>query len=97
VEDIIAIGGFFVTCIVAFLAFAQTIPYEFVFDDDFQILRNPWIRNWSSLGQVFTSNVWQFMNPHMVSNYYRPLQMVLPALSWVKTGPIAATRTRSRP
>jgi tetratricopeptide (TPR) repeat protein len=65
-----------VPALIAFAAFARTIPFGFVFDDDFQVLRNPWIRDWSGLGEAFTSNVWRFMNPLIASNYYRPLHMV---------------------
>ena len=28
-------------CVVAFLAFAQTLSFDFVYDDDSQVLRNP--------------------------------------------------------
>lgn len=75
-----------VLALVAFLAFARTIPYQFVYDDEFQVLRNPWIRSWSGLGQIFTSNVWQFMNPHTVSNYYRPFHMLFHMLGYGLSG-----------
>jgi protein O-mannosyl-transferase len=76
----------FAVALVAFLAFVDTTSYGFVFDDDFQVLRNPWIRNWSGLKEVFTSNVWQFKNPNMVSNYYRPFHMVMHMLGYSLSG-----------
>jgi hypothetical protein len=45
---------------VAFLAYAHTLRFDFVFDDYVQILRNPWIRDWSKVGQFFTTDVWRF-------------------------------------
>jgi tetratricopeptide (TPR) repeat protein len=62
---------------VALAAFAHTLAYRFVFDDEGQILRNPWLRNWSQLGSIFTTDVWRFNNPGGITNYYRPLHMVL--------------------
>jgi tetratricopeptide (TPR) repeat protein len=72
--------------LVAFLAFARTIPYTFVFDDDFQVLRNPWIRHWSSVREVFTSSVWRFLNPRITSNYYRPFHMILYMVCYTLSG-----------
>jgi protein O-mannosyl-transferase len=71
---------------VAFAAFARTIPYAFVFDDEFQILRNTWIRNLSGVKLIFISNVWQFMNPSTISNYYRPFHMLLHMLGYQISG-----------
>src|ERR1019366_7588792 len=48
----------------------------FVYDDGSQILQNAWLRN-SSIGAMFTRNVWGFIGPHGASNYYRPLMHVV--------------------
>jgi len=71
---------------VAVVPFIQTLHYDFVYDDDFQVLRNPWIRQWSNLGSIFTSSVWQFMDPGGASNYYRPVHMILHALGYQISG-----------
>ena len=72
--------------IVAFLAFIQTVPYQFVYDDDWQVLRNPWIRDWSHVRQFFTTDVWRFAAVGGVSNYYRPFHMVAHAIGHSLTG-----------
>ena len=48
--------------------------------------RNPWIRDWSRVGEIFTTNVWEFSNPHTQSNYYRPIHMLLHMLSYAISG-----------
>lgn len=63
--------------IVAILGVISTISYQFVFDDDYQILRNTWIRDWSNIGRLFTTNVWAFTGAQTSSNYYRPLHMLI--------------------
>src|SRR3989442_1812240 len=67
---------------VALLAFVHTLPYKFVFDDEGQILRNPWIRDWSNLKTIFATDVWRFSDPTGVTNYYRPLHMLLYMLGY---------------
>jgi protein O-mannosyl-transferase len=61
----------------AILGYLQTLSYEFVYDDQNQILRNPWIRSWTGAGRFFTSDVWAFTGAATRSNYYRPFQMLL--------------------
>ena len=74
-----------ILCLVAFLAFARTISYEFVYDDDAQVLRNPWIRDWSQVGQFFFADVWRFRND-LPGNYYRPLHMLAHAAGYAISG-----------
>jgi Flp pilus assembly protein TadD len=72
-------------CLVAFLAFSQTLFYDFVFDDDTQVLRNPWIRDWSQVGNFFITDVWRFAN-ESTGNYYRPFHMLAHAASYSLSG-----------
>ena len=64
--------------IAALVAFA-TLPYlnilfnGFVYDDDNQVLKNPYIRNFHYLKEIFTTNVWSFAGESAVTNYYRPM------------------------
>jgi tetratricopeptide (TPR) repeat protein len=63
---------------VAALLACATLPYlnilfnGFVHDDDFQLVRNPYVRSFRHLKEIFTTNVWSFLGP-AVSNYYRPM------------------------
>ncbi|MGD0100738.1 MAG: tetratricopeptide repeat protein [Acidobacteriota bacterium] len=74
-----------ILCVVAFLAFARTISYDFVYDDDMQVLRNPWIRDWSQVGKFFFADVWRFRN-NQPGNYYRPLHMLAHATGYAISG-----------
>jgi len=63
--------------IAALVAFAA-LPYlnilfnGFVYDDDTQVIQNPYIRSFRYLKEIFTTNVWSFTGV-IVSNYYRPM------------------------
>ena len=61
------------------LVACATLPYlnilfnGFVYDDDNQVLKNPYVRSFRYLKEIFTSNVWSFWGTHAVTNYYRPM------------------------
>jgi tetratricopeptide (TPR) repeat protein len=59
----------------ALLARANALGNGFTFDDEWQILGNPWLASLQHLPEIFGSNVWGF-RPGLVSNYYRPLMHV---------------------
>jgi len=60
------------------LVACATLPYlnilfnGFVYDDDTQLVKNPYIRSFQYLKEIFASNVWSFSGV-TVSNYYRPM------------------------
>lgn len=61
---------------ITFLAFANSLRGEFVYDDRVQILNNSKIKDVSNIPSMFTQSVWQFLNeknPEAVGPYYRPL------------------------
>ena len=61
------------------LVACATLPYlnilfnGFVYDDDNQVLKNPYIRSFQYLKEIFTTNVWSFKGVILVGNYYRPM------------------------
>jgi len=63
----------------SFLAYANSLGGEFVFDDTEQIVENQNIRSWDNLAKAFTTHVWQFRERPGALNvlaplpYYRPL------------------------
>jgi tetratricopeptide (TPR) repeat protein len=67
----------------AFLAYANSLGGDFVFDDTEQIVENHSIRSWDNLAKAFTSSVWAFREEAADRNappslpYYRPLFTVL--------------------
>ena len=61
------------------LVACATLPYlnilfnGFVYDDDNQVLKNPYVRSFRYLKEIFTTNVWSFRGVRAVTNYYRPM------------------------
>jgi len=70
-------------CLFSFLAYANSLAGEFVFDDTDQIVENQNIRSWDNLGKAFTTHVWAFRERPEALNvppplpYYRPLFTVM--------------------
>jgi tetratricopeptide (TPR) repeat protein len=67
----------------SFLAYANSLGGEFVFDDTEQIVENQSVRSWDNLAKAFTTHVWQFRERPGALNvppplpYYRPLFTVM--------------------
>jgi len=61
------------------LVACATLPYlnilynGFVYDDDTQLLKNPYVRSFRYLKEIFTTNVWSFGGVRAITNYYRPM------------------------
>jgi len=65
--------------LIAALVACASLPYlnilynGFVYDDDNQVLKNPYVRSFHYLKQIFTTNVWSFRGVGSITNYYRPM------------------------
>jgi 4-amino-4-deoxy-L-arabinose transferase-like glycosyltransferase len=59
--------------VVTFLAYAETLRYQFVFDDTEQILQNPMVQSWHNVPRFFTQHVWGDVFPNAPGDYYRPV------------------------
>src|SRR5262245_53836232 len=57
--------------ICAVLPFANSLLNEFVYDDNGQILKNPYIRSFQYLPKIVLKSVWEFTG--MPARYYRPV------------------------
>jgi Flp pilus assembly protein TadD/putative effector of murein hydrolase LrgA (UPF0299 family) len=58
------------------IAFWNALDGQFVYDDRYQILKNPTLSSPQNIPRMFTQSVWQFMNQgdqEAVGPYYRPL------------------------
>jgi protein O-mannosyl-transferase len=53
--------------------YLNTLGNGFVYDDELQILQNPYVKSWHYLPQIFHTTVWSFIGDAGESNYYRPL------------------------
>lgn len=66
-------------CLFAFLAYANSLGGDFVFDDNEQIVENQDLRSWKNVARGFTTDVWAFREKGDTANvpaplpYYRPL------------------------
>jgi protein O-mannosyl-transferase len=54
-----------------FAVYGGTLVFQFVWDDNPQIVNNPIIRSWSAVPRVFASDLWYHVSRNQV--YYRPL------------------------
>jgi len=66
--------------------YATTILNGFVYDDQLQILANPYVKSWRYLPQIFHTTVWSFIGSAGESNYYRPLMTFTDLLLWKTFG-----------
>jgi hypothetical protein len=58
-----------------FVCYSPVFHNGFVYDDHFQLERNPNIRGFGHIKELFTHDVWSF-SPETNSNNYRPLHML---------------------
>ncbi|HEY3177009.1 MAG TPA: tetratricopeptide repeat protein [Candidatus Polarisedimenticolia bacterium] len=66
--------------------YANTLMNGFVGDDQFQVLRNPWIQDVRHLPEIFSRDVWSFVEPGGRSIYYRPMMHVIYMITFHLTG-----------
>jgi protein O-mannosyl-transferase len=55
------------------LPYLNTLRNGFVYDDDSQVLQNPYIRDFGHLREIFTTEVLSYKSGGSAPNYYRPL------------------------
>lgn len=53
-----------------------TLQFQFVYDDESQIVGNQLIEYWHYVPFYFHIQVWAHVNPHQAGNYYRPIFML---------------------
>lgn len=60
--------------LLGFVAFVRTMLFAFVFDDQLQIVMNPWITAWRFMPLWFSNHLWRFYQD--TGRYYRPVFQV---------------------
>src|SRR5882762_6051039 len=60
----------------ALAVYLSTLWGEFVWDDRFQIVENPAIKDFHFVPKFFTTGVWTLISPTHLTNYYRPVMFV---------------------
>jgi tetratricopeptide (TPR) repeat protein len=73
----------------AALPYLNTLLNGFVYDDNRQVLDNPYLKSFHFFPQVFGTTVWSFVGMQGVSNYYRPMMTFGYAVCYHLFGPLA--------
>lgn len=58
------------------LVYAATVRFEFVYDDQTQIVRNTLVQSWRFVPAYFRAHQWLTLFPNASANYYRPMNFV---------------------
>jgi Tfp pilus assembly protein PilF len=74
--------------LLASLPYANTLFSNFVYDDNLQILVNPFVHSFRHLREIFTTTVWSFQGAQGVTNYYRPLMTFDYLICYKLFGPV---------
>ena len=64
--------------------YSGALAFDFVWDDEEQIVNSPILRNWHNLPRAFTSDLWYHVARHQV--YYRPLFVAWSMLNYALFG-----------
>jgi Tfp pilus assembly protein PilF len=77
----------FILAAVTFVAYAGSLANGFVYDDEYQVLQNPFVTNPHLWTRIFTGSVWSFQGVAFPTNYYRPLHIFTHWLIYRLAGP----------
>ena len=75
--------------LVGFLPYLNTLWNGLVYDDQYQIIQNPFLRSFHFLGAIFKTSVWAFQVKHATVTYYRPLMSFSYLLIYQAFGPVS--------
>jgi protein O-mannosyl-transferase len=73
----------------AVLPYLNTLAAGFAFDDDHQIVGNPYVRSFHYIKQILFTPVWSFKYAKVPTNYYRPLMPLQYLLLYQIYGPLS--------
>ena len=59
--------------LLAVLPYANTLQNGFVYDDNNEVLTNPYIRSVSHVGDIFSTRILAHLGARGATNYYRPI------------------------
>ena len=69
------------------LLYLRTVLFDYVYDDSFLILLNPWMESWKAVPSFFTHTFWGFLEIPRAFDFYRPLVMLVLAVIRHLLGP----------
>lgn len=73
---------------IGILPYLNTLWNGLVYDDQYQIVQNPFLRSFHFVGTMFTTSVWAFQVKHGTVTYYRPLMSLSYLLIYQLIGPV---------
>ncbi|MGH9444409.1 MAG: tetratricopeptide repeat protein [Terriglobia bacterium] len=76
--------------LIVFLVYARSLSSSFVYDDQKQILDNPFVLNPHLWRHIFTGSVWSFVCAGCNANFYRPLMIFSYWILYRAFGPVPA-------
>src|ERR1019366_7612240 len=79
---------FLILFLLGFLPYVNTLFNNFVYDDYFQVVQNPYVHSFRYLRQIFTTTVWSFQGAQGVTNYFRPIMTLGYLLTYQIAGAI---------
>src|SRR5882724_7782597 len=74
--------------LLAFLAYANTLVGSFVYDDNYQVVENPYAHSFRYLPKIFSTSVWSFQAAQGPTNYFRPMMTFGYLLFYQIAGPV---------
>jgi len=61
--------------LLAILPYFNTLQNGFVYDDNHEVLTNPYIRSFSHVGEIFSTRILAHLGARGATNYYRPISI----------------------
>jgi Tfp pilus assembly protein PilF len=61
--------------LLALLPYANTLQNGFVYDDNHEVVTNPYIRSFHHVGDIFSTRILQHLGARGATNYYRPISI----------------------
>src|SRR5579872_5340051 len=74
--------------VLACLPYANSLFGSFVYDDNYQVVENPYVHSFRYLPKIFTTTVWSFQGAQGTTNYFRPMMTFGYLLSYQIAGPV---------
>src|SRR5579871_3714821 len=65
-----------VLLLLAVLPYVNTLQNGFVYDDNNEVLTNPYIRSFSHVGEIFSTRILAHLGARGATNYYRPISIL---------------------
>lgn len=80
--------AFTLLSLLASVPYLNTLWNGFVYDDNFQVVGNPYVHSFHHLREIFTTTVWSFQGAQGVTNYYRPMMTFSYLICYQLFGPV---------